>query len=71
VLPDLTQSCVNLRLWPLAFPLIWVVIAFMRSQHDAPYPEMLVWFALAVAFFVIMAGWGLIAAIVPLVVIVS
>lgn len=70
-LPHLTQSCVNLGLWPLAVPLVWVVIAFIRSQRDAPYLEMLVWLAIAVAFFIIMTGWGLIAAIIPLVVIVS
>jgi len=64
-LPSLTHSCVSFGLWPLAIPFIWAIIAFTRANRDAPYLEMLIWFAFAIAFFVVVGGWGMLAAIVP------
>ena len=70
-LSGITESCVRLGLWPLALPCVWAVIVFTRAARDVAYAEILAWFALGGAFFVIVAGWGLIAALAPLVEIVG
>ena len=70
-LPSAIAICVALGLWPLLIPAAWTALAFRRARQEAPYWEMLLWFGFAAAFFVVMSGWGLIAAIIPLVVIIT
>jgi hypothetical protein len=31
-----THLCITLGLWPLAVPLIWVILVFFRAHQDAP-----------------------------------